>query len=162
MLCKKILLKRISKQHFEYHIARAFSKRWKKNMAAELIDIILLKTECHSYYVNMLCDKLWDQDAFPTALHIDAAWQDTLNENKGKVIADLAQLNTNRIKVLSMIAECNVVNEPSSKQFLDHVKLPLASTQNAVKYLLDYDYIHETEIGLQLVDPVIKAFLRAR
>ena len=129
-------------------------------MTAELIDIILAKTECHSFYLNVLCDKLWDTNTFPTSDMIEIAWQKTLDENRGKIIADLEPLNTNKLKVLTTIALLDVIKEPSSKHFLDTVKLPLSSTQNAIKYLLNYDYIFETKNGITLVDPAMKAFLR--
>src|SRR3990167_5334946 len=92
MLCKKILLNRIDPSHFSTHITTAFTKRFKKKMTAELIDIILAKTECHSFYLNVLCDKLWDTNTFPTSDTIEIAWQKTLDENRGKIIADLEPL----------------------------------------------------------------------
>ncbi|OGT47262.1 MAG: hypothetical protein A3E82_06660 [Gammaproteobacteria bacterium RIFCSPHIGHO2_12_FULL_38_11] len=159
MLCKKILLTRIDKIHFSAHIISAFSKRFKKNSSVELIELILSKTECHSYYVNVLCDKLWEGKTMPSTEDVENAWQETLNENKGKIISDLEPLNTNKLKVLSTIAQLNYIKEPNSKYFLDHVKLPLSSTQNAIKYLLNYDFIFKTENGLTLVDPVMKLFL---
>lgn len=160
MLCKKIFLERIQPIYFSAHMEKAFLARWKKKILPELIEKILEKTECHPYYVNMLCDKLWDQSIPPTFHAIEQAWQDTLNENKGKVIADLQPLNTNRIKVLTTIAQLNFVKEPNSKQFLDQVKLPLSSTQNAIQYLLNYDYVYETKQGIALVDPIVKAFIQ--
>ena len=159
MLCKKITLDRIASGHFAEHIALAFAKRWKKKIAPELIDVLLLKTECHSYYVNVLCDTLWEQNAPPTADSVEYAWQETISENKGKIIADLEGLNTNRLKVLATIALLHHVKEPNGKDFLDKVALPLSSAQNAIRYLLDYDYLRETNDGLMLVDPAMRDFL---
>jgi AAA+ ATPase superfamily predicted ATPase len=162
MLCKKIMLERITKTHLATHMQAAFSKRWKKHITPALIDVILTHTACHSYYVNVLCDKLWDSKITPTLATIETAWQETVDENKGKIIADLEPLNTNRLKVLTTIALLNGIKEPSSKYFLDHVKLPLSSVQNTIKYLLDYDFIHHTDSGLTLIDPVMQIFIQEK
>ncbi|MDP1574799.1 MAG: ATP-binding protein [Coxiellaceae bacterium] len=159
MLCKKIMLNRIDASHFSEHIMTAFLKHFKKKIPNELIKLILEKTECHSYYVNVLCDKLWENKTIPSESDIEHAWREVINENKGKIISDLEPLNTNKLKVLSTISQLNYVKEPSSKYFLDQVKLPLSSTQNAMKYLLNYDFIFETDKGISLVDPVMKVFL---
>lgn len=107
----------------------------------------------------MLCDKLWELNKSPSLVAIENAWNQALAENKGKLIADLEALNTNRIKVLTTIALLGKVNEPNSKVFLDEVKLPLASTQHAVKYLMNYDYLYESSEGLKLIDPLMQKFI---
>lgn len=162
MLCKKMALERIAPEHFAKHISDAFYKKWKKKIGAELIDLILETTQSHSYYVNVLCDKLWEKTAFPTIESIHKAWQDTVDENKGKIIADLEPLNTNRLKVLTTIALLGAVKEPNSKHFLDKVKLPLSSVQHTLRYLLDYDYLHETKNGIALTDPAMQVFIREK
>src|SRR6185312_1965995 len=60
MLCNKILLERIKPEHFIQHIQKAAKNRWKHKLNEEIINIILSFTEAHPYYVNMLCQKLWD------------------------------------------------------------------------------------------------------
>ena len=161
MLCKKMVLERIAPAHFISHINAAFSKRFKKPIATELINVILQKTECHSYYVNVLCDKLWENDMPPTIAHVEKAWRETIEENTGKIIADLSPLNTNRLKILTMIAQLEYVKEPNAKYFLDRARLSLSSAQTAFQYLLDYDFIFETPEGYTLVDPAMKVFLNA-
>ena len=125
MLCKKIILNRIDAAHFANHITTTFLKRFKKKISSALIDLILSKTQCHSYYVNVLCDKLWDKKTFPTSETILQAWIETLDENKGKIIADLEPLNSNRLKVLATIAQLHAIKESSSKLFLDQLQFPL-------------------------------------
>lgn len=159
MLCSKILLDRIPETYFQTHIAQAAKRHWKSEFDNKLIDNILALTEAHTFYVNLLCDKLWELDSLPTLLNIQQCWDQALLENRGKVIADLEPLNTNRLKVLTTIALLNGVNEPNSKLFLDHVKLPLSSTQNAIRFLLNHDYLFEKDEVLRLVDPLMKKFI---
>lgn len=162
MLCSKILLDRIEPRYFIDHINEAFSKRWKTNIDQSVIDNIINYTECHSYYVNLLSDKVWELKNKPTLEAVNQAWDAALIENKGKIIADLEPLNTNRMKVIITVALLGKVTEPNSRYFLEQVKLPLASAQNAIRYLLNYDYLYETPEGIKLVDPLMKKFIIER
>ena len=89
-----------------------------------MISAILTISELHPYYVNLLCDKLWDYSKKPTVSDVNHCWEEALVENSGKIIADLEPLNTNRMKVVNTIALLNAVNEPNSKLFLDKVNYP--------------------------------------
>ncbi|OGT54464.1 MAG: hypothetical protein A3F17_07685 [Gammaproteobacteria bacterium RIFCSPHIGHO2_12_FULL_41_15] len=162
MLCNKIILDRIERKHFENHIQKAAKKQWGSSLSNEIVSLILESTEVHSYYVNVLCDKLWDSTKKPTEDNIRRCWNEVLAENKGKIIADLEHLNTNRIKVITVTALLGVVSEPNSKVFLDQVKLPLSTVQHTVKYLMNHDYLYHDKEGLKLVDPIMKKFIVER
>lgn len=159
MLCDKIMLDKIEPIHIKKHIQLAAKHKWKKTLNDEVISLILQLTESHPYYVNFLCDKLWELSYPPNKNNIESCWNDALSSNKGKIIADLEILNTNRLKVLTLIASMGTVNEPNSKTFLDAVKLPLTSTQNTVKFLLDHDYLYQKNGSLGLIDPLMKKFI---
>lgn len=162
MLCHKMHLQRISAQDFSHHIQKAAHKKWHAVLAEGMINQILTLTELHPFYINMLCDKLLEYKKIPLESDIESCWQQCLFENKGKIISDLESLNTNRIKVLMTIALWGEVNEPNSKQFLDAIKLPLSSVQNATQYLLNHDYIYEDNGALKCVDPLMREFILQR
>lgn len=160
MLCQTIMLKRISSADFKNHLEIAAKKRWKATLTESVIEKILLLTACHSYYVNLLCDYLWEESQLPTASKVEAAWKNCLASQVNKCISDLEPLNSNRLKVLTMIALLDGINEPTSKFFQDKVDLSLGSIQKALTFLLDHDYIYWTEDKkLVLVDPLLKAFI---
>lgn len=159
MLCSKIMLDRVPKNYLQTHITHAAKKHWKKEFDVKLIEVILDLTETHTFYVNLLCDKLWELEAMPTLVDIHQGWDTALVENRGKMIADLEPLNTNRLKVLTTIALLGSVTEPNGKLFLDKVKLPLASAQNAIEFLLNHDYLFQKDKVLRLVDPLLKKFI---
>lgn len=159
MLCSKIILDRIAPDYFKKHIQLAAQQRWKSLLPDAAVETILMLTESHPYYVNLLCDMLWEFEKKPAPGEVENCWNTALFENKGKIIADLEHLNANRIKVITTVALLGVVNEPNSKVFLDKVKLPLSSTQGTVKYLINYDYLVEAKEGLKLVDPLMRKFL---
>ena len=158
MLCDKILLDRIAASAFAKHIQIAAQERWGKTLDDEVVREVLELTELHSYYVNMLCNKLWELKKAPTIADVKSFWDDALVEHKGKIIADLEPLNTNRLKVLSIVALIGVVNEPNSMFFLKKVKLSLSSTQIAINYLLDHDYLCKADGGIKLTDPLMRKF----
>ncbi len=162
MLCHKIILDRISAVDFKKHIQDSAQKNWKLTIADAVLEDILNRTQCHPFYVNMLCDKLLEYDHPPELKDLKVSWAQCLFENKGKIISDLEPLNSNRTKVLSMVALLDEVAEPNGKDFLNKIKLPLTSTQNAIKYLLDHDYLYQSHRGLKLVDPLMREFIMAR
>ena len=163
MMCNKIVLNRIDEQHFKDHIQIASQKTWKKVLSAVVLDKIVHLTECHTYYVNVLCADLMMLSHPPSVRETEEAWNAQLSKHKGKVISELEKLNSNRLKVLTNVALLEKVNEPNGKSFLDKVRLPLSSTQKAVSYLLDYDYIYQDQAGaLMVVDPLMKLFLCQR
>lgn len=160
MLCQKMILERIAPPDFKLHIQMAAQRHWKNPLADDTILAILSLTESHPYYVNLLCNLLWESEKKPTIADVTTCWDKALLENKGKIIADLEPLNANRIKVIITIALLGIVNEPNSKIFLDKVKLPLSSTQNAVKYLINHDYLYDSKEGLTLTDPLMRKFIQ--
>ncbi|MCK4608272.1 MAG: hypothetical protein KAT71_02215 [Gammaproteobacteria bacterium] len=164
MLCDKIDLKRIGADHFKAHIQKAAQKKWANEIPADMAQHILTITELHPYYVNLLCDKLWDNDDMPTTIEtVEAVWNECLIGYKDKLIADLEPLNTNKMKVLNGFALLDKVREPNSKYFLDTVGLSLGSAQKAIAYLMQHDYIYKTEArDVMLVDPLLKKFITGK
>jgi hypothetical protein len=159
MLCHKIILDRIAPDDFKQHMQIASQQRWKSALPGEVVSAVLSLTESHPYYVNLLCDLLWEFEKKPVIHEVETCWDKALSDNKGKIIADLEPLNANRIKVIVTVALLGAVNEPNSKVFLDKVKLPLSSTQSTVKYLINYDYLYESKQGLKLTDPLMRKFI---
>ena len=109
---------KIENNHFLKHIQEAAKKKWHSHLPDEIITAILKLTESHSYYVNVLCDQLWEMNKKPTLQDVEANWDKVLLENRGKIIADLEPLNTNRMKVVTAVALLGTVSEPNSKLFL--------------------------------------------
>ncbi len=163
MLCHKIQLERINEVDFTKHIQTAAKEKWKKQLPTNTIKTIFAVSELHPYYVNLLCYKLWSQKNLPTERAVFIAWDDCLQGQQHKLIADLEYLNANRIKVLNMVALLDEVAEPNSKNFIDKVGIPLSSIQNSVSYLLDQDYLMTSQSkSITLVDPLLKKFICER
>jgi hypothetical protein len=163
MLCDTIQLDRISETHFKAHLQQAAKANWKKTIAESDLNHLLTLTQCHAYYVNLLCDRLWDLDTLPSLTAIDQQWDYCLTIQMDKLIADLAPLTSNQLKVLSTIALMDGVKEPNGRDFLERVAMPLGTVQKAQTFLLDHDYFYWDLSGkLSLVDPLLKKFFQKR
>lgn len=130
-------------------------------LKADQSDEILRLTECHPYYLHLLCDKLRDQKTVPSIKQVEEKWQDCLSEQKDKLIADLEPLNATRIKILFTIAMMDGVEAPNGRDFLDTTGLALGTVQKALNDLLGQDFLYQEENPkkIKLVDPLLKLFL---
>ena len=164
MLCDIIHLGRIDREHFTVHLQKLAKKKWNEGIGTDILSYILDLTELHSYYVNLLGDKLWDYAVPPaTKAQIDATWGECMLSQKDKLIADLEPLSANKIKVLNVIAMLGEVMEPNGQEFLGQVRMPLGTVQKVVTYLMDNDYIYRNRSGgIVLVDPLLKKFIREK
>lgn len=163
LMCRNIVLKRISSERLGDHARLA----WKNNLNIPLADVvveeILRLTECHTYYFNHLCLRLISLRAELSPEIVEEVWNDTIEDELGKIVVDLQRLTANQMKILTHVSIQGVVNAPNSQQFVKSVALPLSSIQRSVKKLLDSDYLHKLEGGaLKLVDPAIRYFLNKR
>jgi len=163
MCCQTILLNRIPHSDFKSHLEIAAKKRWRNSLPEDVIDKILTVTACHSYYVNLLCDQLWEGNQLPTTQSVQEAWKNCLDNQVNKCIADLEPLNSNRLKILTAVALLGGIKEPNSKFFQEKVDLPLGSMQKTLQFLLDRDYLYWTkDQTLTLVDPLLQYFIRTK
>lgn len=162
MLCQKIYLKKITASDLTLHMQKQAKKRWKKLLPEKVVGRILQSSECHPYYVNLLCDKLWDSSTLPALKEVDRVWQLCFLEQTDKLIADLEPLNTTRLKVLSIIALQDGVAEPNGKAFLDQTGLALGTVQKGLQFLLGNDFIYRDDVSkkIELVDPLLKVFIQ--
>lgn len=161
MMCEKMLLGRISQEDLTQHIQSASFSKWMAPLPQPVIQSILDLSECHTYYVNALCRDIFELDSMPTLEQVHYTWEQFLVKYQGKITAELEKLNTNRLKVLVNVALEGEIFEPSSRRFLEKNKLTLSSTQVAIGYLLENDYLYKTGIGsLKVIDPLIKTFLQ--
>ena len=59
-LCDRIVVERIGQEDYEKHINKLSKKRWKAIWKDSALSTLFELTECHPYYVNNLCLRLWD------------------------------------------------------------------------------------------------------
>ena len=65
-LCYKMQLQKIGREHYQTHINKFARQKWGKNLEETVLMELLDITTCHPYYVNILCEKIFTNEEFPT------------------------------------------------------------------------------------------------
>jgi AAA+ ATPase superfamily predicted ATPase len=156
-LCDRMILERISVEHYQKFIQTAARKNWSKQLDTDTLQQIFIYSSCHPYYLNVICSRLWRKKTLPSTLDVIKIWREYALEEIGGVARELESLSVNQRIVLQTIAKFDTVKEPTAQKFLNTIKLQHASVLQAIKVLLQRDYIFKNHDGaLALVDPLIK------
>ena len=160
-LCRKLTLERIKAADYRAFIRRASTKRWRRITTDAAVDEILESTARHPYYVNALCNRLWQRDEPPTAPVVQAAWRQIVDEDKAIAAGQLVQLPASHRALLKAIAQTpGGVAHPASLSFLSPIRLPTSTGNRAKEVLEEADFIRQEDDGRwTLVDPVMAAHL---
>jgi uncharacterized protein len=156
-LCDRIILGRISSQHYGSFIQKKAKLTWGTELGNGVIELILELTQRHPYYLNALCHRLWRKKELLSEAKILDAWNNYTQERKSDISAELDLLSENQIKMLISLAKYGVNYSPMSKEFISITKFSLSSASMTIKALLQLDYIYAAESGkYRLIDPVIE------
>lgn len=141
MLCDKIMLDRIASTDYHPHIQKAAQHRWHTALDDSVINKIFTITEMHPFYINMLCHTLWEHGKPPSISDVEAAWFTCYDTEERRLVAELEKLTSNQQDVLRALV-LNSVTEPTSQTFLQQIALPLSSTRQAIKALIEKDIVY--------------------
>lgn len=158
-LFDRIDLHRIKVGDYAPFIQKIALKKWQSEMPSQVLTEIFRLTECHAYYVNRLCFKLWMEDSLPTPQNVSSAWELVAQEEFGSIANDLLALSKNQRIILQMISKNGIVREPTSDFFLKQVSLSPGSILLAIKALEKNDHIERIPEGYRAIDPVTKYIL---
>jgi len=158
-LCQSISLDRISKDIYREHLQQLSKRQWGKNMSMEVMEHIFNNTELHPFYMNVLCQILWNENHIPSAETIDMKWHDYVKTQRNMISHDLMELSTNQRKVIVALAKCSV-KEVQSSEFTSSLKISASSTQQAIDVLTRKDLVYQNQAGFyQVLDPAITHYL---
>jgi AAA+ ATPase superfamily predicted ATPase len=155
-LCDRLTLERISEEHYLPFIKEKFQKKWLKGISDDLIALILMITEKHPYYVNVLCHKVWAYEKTPAEKDILAAWHKFAMEERTNILSEIDLLSKNQAKMLIAIAKYGDNFSPMSKGFIGLTGFSLSSASQAINTLEKKDYLHHANSRYKLTDPLIK------
>lgn len=158
-LFDRIDLHRISANDYAPFIQKMALKKWHDELKSDLLNEILQLTECHAYYVNRLCFKLWMENSVPNLLDVHKAWALVVEEEFGAIANDLSALTKNQRVILQMICKNSLVAEPTSDFFLNQVNLSPRSVIVVMEALEKTDHIERISGGFRAIDPVVKSIL---
>lgn len=170
MLCDKLFLNRMMATDYQPFIQNAAKQRWHKTLDMHVLNRILLLTELHPFYVNLLCNELWKHKNAPEIDDVALAWAACFDMEERRIIAELEKLTKNQQDILKFLS-VEPTNEPTSQAVLSAVGLSISSMRLGIKTLLEKDMIHlikkedpelpGIKIGqYRVLDPLISFALR--
>jgi AAA+ ATPase superfamily predicted ATPase len=156
-LCDRMSLARISQDDYRPFIQKLAKTKWHTALDEAVLDAVFYYSERHSYYVNVLCHKLWLKKEAPTEADVLLTWQKYALEEKSNILSEMDLLSKNQSKMLIAIAKYGHENQPTSKSFLSTTHFSATSASQALEVLVKKDYIYMDDEGCyRLVDPLMK------
>lgn len=170
MLCDKIHLGRIAAREYKKHINEIALLRWKNTINEIVLGKILNLSEAHAFYVNMVCNILFEQNNVPALTDVDNAWSLCQEIEHRRIISDIQSLTTNQQDILRLIAAHNPT-EPTSTQFATIASKANSTIRQCINVLLTKDFIYRVttcdpelpyiKIGqYRVLDPLTSVTLR--
>lgn len=158
-LCRKLILDRISEEHYKQHLNKAAKIMWGKELNDHVFDRIMLVTERHPYYINYLCDELWSENKkIPSIASVDLSWKTVVEEERSDLLKDFSSLSENQKKIMVYLANYGGINLYSDEA-AKKMDMPVSSISRAASTLLEKDYIEKSNEIYRLIVPAFKAIL---
>lgn len=159
-LCDLLRLGRIHSKEYIDFIQKAAKRKWNKLLHDEVVNEIIDCTECHAYYVNILCKKIWKSKSMPSANEIKEIWRSYIVEQHPWIVHDLAELSVNQKLVLAGVAY-EPPSEPQGQKFSQLIGLTPSNVKRALEVLLCKDFIYRDENSIyRILDPAILTYLK--
>jgi AAA+ ATPase superfamily predicted ATPase len=170
MLCDKIYLQRILANEYKKHINSIALLKWGNNINDFVLKKILNLTESHAFYVNMLCNIIFEQNITPVTMDIDNAWNLCQDIEQRRIISDIQSLSINQQDVLRCIAIYQP-KEPTGANFAKLVGKAHSTIRQCIQVLLNKDFIYKVIINdseleniklgqYRVLDPLLSVTLR--
>lgn len=162
-LCRKLKLIRISVADYEKHLNKAAQRTWKKPFSEEAFMEIMNVTHRHPYYVNYLCDTLWQiNKKLPTKANVISAWQQVVEEEWSDTLKEISLLSLAQRKVLKYIANQKAKNLTSHENS-QALMVPPSTVTSALESLIERDYIEKDADGsYEIINPLLLIALREK
>ncbi len=160
-LCRKIKIDRISMSDYEKHIQKIAVDTWGSKLTEETFSKIMDLSNQHPYYVNYLCDSIWQIcKQLPKPEDIERAWKKVVAEEWSDVLHELAELPLGQRRLLKYIAN-HEVKSLQSQETSSSLAMATSSISTAVNVLVEKDYLEQDPSGNYLViNPLLLAVLK--
>ena len=141
-----LTLPKIDKKDYSEFISKKFNNA-KRSISEEAISHILNLTRTHTYYVQYICNRLFEsRNRNITKEDVDKTLLDVLYENEDYYFTYRNLLTVQQFSLIKAIGKEDGVAQPSSKDFIWKYGLGTTSTINsAIKSLLSKDLIFKEE-----------------
>ncbi len=160
-LCRKIKLDRIAAEDYEKHIQKIAMNTWRKHLEEITFNKIMEFSNRHPYYVNYLCDALWEAcPKIPSVQDVENAWANVVIEEWSDALRELSDLPVGQRRVIKYLAN-NRVESIHSQETCTALSMPGSSIATAVHVLIEKDYIEQNKNGhYNVINPLLLAVLR--
>ncbi len=158
MLCDRISIERIAEEDYIHFINKIAKATWNKHLDQSIFDEIFKFTERHPYYMNVLCNNIWEVGChkMPSKEQVSLIWREYIFQEESKIAKEMSALNLSQKKVLVAIAKGMTTNL-TGKSALFHFNLTSGATTKILQQLKERDYIGlDMNKGYYVVDPAIK------
>lgn len=158
-LCQTITLERMEKEVYIPHLQQLAILRWKKKLDKNVIERIFSLTELHPYYMNVLCQLLWESEKLPLKDTVDEMWHAYVKTQRHIISHDVIALSPNQRKVITALAK-TPVKEIQASEFTAPLKISASSIQQSVDVLVRKDLVYKDKDGFyKVLDPAMRFYL---
>jgi len=160
-LCDRINLDRIAADDYRAHLQKAAEDCWQRSLPNECIEQILLLSQRHSYYLNVICSRLWRNEKMFVLDDINHVWQQYLAEEQDRIGADIAKLGNYQRQLLLLLA-IQPFKQPTSKEVVHKLGASVGSVAKAFNILMrnDYVYLDTVSGNYKILDPLLESYLQ--
>ncbi len=154
----KMDLGRINDADYTAFINKAAKKRWKKALSKDTLKRIVILTERHPYYVNYLCNLLWQESSPPSIKKVESQWNDIIEQMTSWYQSSTQKLTKNQQAFLRALS-VQPTNQPQSHEFGERSGIKVASISRTIDSLAHEDLIYKDEEGfIRVIDPGLKHY----
>jgi len=158
-LCWKLVLGRISDEHYKNYILKAARLYWNASLDDKSIEKILMVTERHPYYVNKLGDRLWAYCDKPFSVkEVNQVWAEILEEEKSEVVKEISLLPVGQKNVLLYLCRGKLTGITSKDAILS-LQMTSSSIITALNGLEEKDIIEKIKLSYNVINPVQKYYV---
>ena len=159
-----IALSRISEDKYEAHLSALATKRWGGPINHDAFLDIMFYTQRHPYYVNCLCDELWQLKDTPVKDDVSQAWNEIVQIAARENAYEIANYSTNERRIIIAISK-GLDSKMVSAKALSIIKLAPSSIKRSLDALIARDVIAKDLVSSRyfIIDPAIAtlAFLES-
>lgn len=162
-LCDKISVERIHEEDYWAFIQKSAVQKWGRKLSEAVLEKILELTECHPYYVNLICGRIWShysESPPPRAENILRIWTEFAEEQKTEVSRELSALSELQKKLIVQIA-LGAEHNLTGKEMVSLMNTTSAAIVKSLKTLEKRDFIFYAQGGgARVLDPIIKMSIK--
>jgi hypothetical protein len=161
-LCERLTLPPIPAGEMGPFVQTHSRRRWKTELESGTLEAVLRLTDCHPYYLNLLCRRLWRGDQPPGPKHAEDAWDQYVEEQQHTFASIALSLTPPQRGLLKSLAE-HPTAHPLGKAFQRRIRLGTSATQKALQTLTRKDLIHrDANKVVRVLDPALGYYLTTR